>query len=95
MMTSTPWLVVMLLTMIVVLIVCIGIAIDKIAHRPPRARTCGTCWYCDDAQQPGLNAHEGFCCRKAYPLRDRKHSDATARPVVRLDWRGCGESWGK
>jgi hypothetical protein len=55
----------------------------------PRARTCGTCAYCE----PRLSGPEGICCRSAYvSLRYPYDEKLLRRAAVQLDWRGCGES---
>jgi hypothetical protein len=58
-------------------------------HRTNRARTCGTCAYCEQ-QKP--THPDGVCCRHAYQRNPMCVNDEAVRNIVQLDWRGCGES---
>ena len=59
-----------------------------------RARTCGTCSFCESGGMVGNT--EGICAKRPYPVAleksDHGYLYPTVRPVVRLEWAGCGES---
>jgi hypothetical protein len=60
-------------------------------HHTNRARTCGTCAYCQEFVAADI--HAAFCCRKSYTAHPGGSAAPNAvQPIVRLDWRGCGES---
>ncbi len=60
-------------------------------HRTNRARSCGTCAYCQEFVAADI--HAAFCCRRAYTVHPGGSAAPNAvQPIVRLDWRGCGES---